>query len=218
MNRITQITRTLTLLGAIGLLAGCAASGVKRTASATQSMADLESYLGKAKTTIATTMTALDAVQKDAGVNPTKPFGKFTSGVANIQKMADSARERSTVMKARTKEQYDLWMEELAGIQSEDMKAMAEDRRKAAMKSFDAISQVAADVKEAYEPFINHLKDIQVYLANDLNPAGINSLSKQIAQAHKEAGAVQAELDKLIAEIAKVRAQMQAVQPKPEGK
>ncbi|MGH7152025.1 MAG: DUF2959 family protein, partial [Planctomycetota bacterium] len=166
-----------------------------------------------AKKTVDGALTSLDDVSKTASTDPRPAYQAFSRGVEQIESSAETARARSIAIKTRAKEHHDKWLEELAGIQSEDVRKSAEERRQKALASFQALDAQMAEVKTAYEPFIGLLKDIRVYLMNDLSPGGIASIKGQARQASERGREVEGKIDKLVAEIAKVRNEIEITKP-----
>jgi len=204
---------TLAALAALGLgLPACASTGVARLASTTSSMEDLEALVGKAKRSLAGTLAALDEVENTAGTDPRPAFSRFRGGVKDVRSTADAVPRRAIALKARAAQHHEKWLRETSAIQDESLRKLAEERRAATMKRFEGIGAKAVALKTGYEPVIRRLKDIQVFLSNDLNPTGIAASRKQVAEVKDEAEEVDQALDELAKEIAEVRVAMSSRQ------
>ncbi|MGH7151214.1 MAG: DUF2959 family protein [Planctomycetota bacterium] len=205
----TPAVLPLAALAVLGLgLPACSTTGVARTAATMSKMDELEAYVGKARRSLADTLAALDEVQNTSGTDPGPAFSRFSNGVENVRSTADAIPRRAFAMKDQAAKHDEAWLRETSAIQDPSLRQKAEERRASTMQRFEAMGAKALAVKTAYEPLIQRLRDMQVFLSNDLNPTGIAAIRVQVAGVKDEADGVDKALDALAKEIAEVRVAM----------
>ena len=188
---------------------GCSSEpkGPSRSAKAVESFRETRQNIDAASNQVAMTNQSLQALA--AGGQEGDLRAAYTAYVNNVQqmdKMAQRARERASQMRARTDDYVTKWEAELKQIDDDELRKSSRDRMDAARASFRKVADAAQAVREAYEPYMGGLKDVQTFLANDLTAGGVSSVQGKakstIAQGEtlrQKLAAVSAELDRIAA-------------------
>jgi chromosome segregation ATPase len=190
----------------IAMPAGCASSeteGEKQTAQAATSLKDLRASLVKTNDQLSATLASLNALATQSEGDLKPAYKKYSEGVAKTKSDAAAARARADDMKARTEEYAAQWAEASSDL-SPELKAKADARRATVRERFGKIQTAATATKDAFDPLMLHLEEIQKYLANDLTFGGIGTLGDVIQKTNAEGADVQARVSELIAELDKV--------------
>lgn len=137
----------------------------------------------KGKAQIDLTLGALSSLVKNADANPRPDYDEFLKQLMALDAQAAAIRSRADDMRARGKTYFAAWEKQLSSIQSKALQELAAKRREELTKDYEEVTQATTAAKEAYQPFVADLKDMQKVLANDLNAAGIKSLSAKITKA-----------------------------------
>lgn len=204
----TALPRTLCVLLAIALLlwaAGCGSSAknVERAGKTVGSMDSFTESLEAGKTQITTAIEAMNAIEGSA--DRIAAYKTFVKEIEKTEKAAERARKRANAMRKHGEAYFSTWLEKSAQISSDELRAISEARQEELSASFNTIKVAADKAKDHYDPFMEALYDIQLYLGNDLTDAGFTAIKPFQETATGNAGVVNGELDKIIEEVGKVK-------------
>jgi hypothetical protein len=93
--------------------------------------------------------------------------------------MAEEAGARARTMQVRSNDYVTEWQAEIKGISDEGLRKTSQDRMTSAKTDFDEVASLAREAREAYQPYMQGLQDMENVLANDLTSAGIESARAQ---------------------------------------
>ncbi len=212
------IAKHMSLVAGLACLAlsSTSCSSPKAVQSADAAGSSLQSLTGsleKGRAQVAKVMTALNELVA-AAADPKKPYGKFSSEVASLDKIAADARERSDKMKATLKEHYALWDQELAAISNPDLKQQSITRKAEVTKAFEDIKESFVQVSLTFKPYLKNLQDLNRYLATDLSAKGIAGAGNMITGLKTESVTVQRDIQAAAAKITSLQTSMGKT-PKP---
>ena len=211
MKRLHSALKAVAVFALCGLLAGCSSNGGggTRTAEskkAVESLGSTRQELAKAKGEVQKTNASLDKLA--AGGDLSQTYKQYTQQVAQIKAAGDRSRVRAQDMSERGRLYVANWEKEMDQISNPELKAGAAERRAKVKANYDQIQTAAATTRDAYQPYLRNLQDIQRALANDLTPAGVESAKLAIDKAKTEGQTLVERLDMLIAELDEVGASM----------
>jgi chromosome segregation ATPase len=206
-----EIRRFAVLCCCLALLAGCSSEGkpAKESTKAIEGLASTRDALVRAKAQVSETTSALNDLASEGG-DLRAEYQKFSTLVEETERDAERARKRAQEMRERTKQYVSEWQKEMSDVQSPELRAGAEERRRRIQDNFDAIAEAARHTREAYEPYMQNLKDIQKALAMDLTPSGVQMARPATEKARADAKTLDLRFDQLIAELDRVSAGMSA--------
>lgn len=193
------------------LSTGCSSDDGGRTAEsnkATTSMRDTRQELVKSKAEINDAVAALDKLS--AGQNLPQTYKQYTAAVKDVQAAGDRARARATAMKENGRAYVAKWEKEMDQVSNPELRAGAAERRQRVKANYESIVTTGRTVRDAYQPFLKDLQDIQRALASDLTPAGVGAASAAIEKTKGEGAVVNERIDTLIAKLDEVSQGMAA--------
>lgn len=154
---------------------GCSSEpkGPQRKAKAVESLAKTRSSLADASKQVAATNESLRTVSSATEGNLRPAFTKYAENVKKTESMAEAARNRAKAMRERTAEYVDQWHNEVRAIQDPELRKASAKRAEGAKAEFERMRDVAEEARNAYEPYMTGLKDVQQYLTNDLTAGGV---------------------------------------------
>ena len=120
----------------------------------------------------------------------------------------DKARKTRADMQKKGQALFAEWEKKAGAITNPEIKAAA-DANRAKLQSL--YSSIEPDVKEAKDQgnlFVSDLKDLNAYFQVDLSTTGIASVSSMITKCDSDGRTVQGLLDKILATLDQVKAQM----------
>jgi hypothetical protein len=202
---MTGYIRTLVVMCGVasGILStGCSSNDNGRTAEsnkATTSMKDTRTELVKAKGQVNNAVAALDKLS--AGGNLQQNFKTYTAAVKDVQTAGDKARARATAMKENGRAYVAKWEKEMDQVSNPELRAGAAARRQKIKANYESILASGRSVRDAYQPFLKDLQDIQRALASDLTPGGVSAAAPAIDKTKSEGMALNERIDALIAKL-----------------
>jgi BMFP domain-containing protein YqiC len=93
------------------------------------------------------------------------------------------------------------WMESTASLSDENLRESARQRNERIRERYDEIQEMAIETRSAYEPFIQRMRELESYLANDLTPAAVREADGTVEDAKDDAQRLIQRLDGVIREI-----------------
>lgn len=208
-HTITRLSRSLFVALCVSVvLGGCANSGTQRASGTASSLSDTRQELAKAREQIDKTNTSLAALSDSGTTDLTAAFNDFSKQVTELGNAAKRVSERATNMRARADEYYAAWQQELESISSDSIRALSAERRDAAVDRFKRVTDTMQEAKDAFDPFMSNLTDIQTFLANDLNAAGVAAASDVLNKATADGVTVTEKVDAVLAELDSIMDEM----------
>ena len=194
----------------LALAIGCSSNGkpAKESAQAVDTLGDTRRALVEAKEQVNQTTAAMNALSSGGGADLKSNYAKFGRAVAETQEDAERARRRGADMRERADAYVARWQKEMSDVQNPELRAGAEARREKVKQNFERVQSAAHAARDAYQPYMNSLQDIQKVLAVDLTPQGVQTARPAIDQANAAARTLNERLDALIRELDDVSAGM----------
>ena len=126
-------------------------------------------------------------------------YGDFSHNVDDLESMAKKAK--SAAEKARDQREAYLkkWASSQDKIQNEQLKAASKARRDELMPKIDALKQAFTSVQETFAPFMQGLKDLKIFLGNDLSEQGIVTASSLMSQCNADGEKLQSDVSTAMA-------------------
>jgi hypothetical protein len=193
--------------GAALLMTACGTtSGYKQADKTGAGIAEFRDEIVKGKKAVDATMKSLSTIAATATTNPRKAYEQFSKDVANLESTAAQIRKRSQSMQVQGQAYFKQWETELAQVKNPEVRKLADQRKAALQKTFETIRQQADPMKAKFDPWMADLKDLKVYLGNDLTIAGVDSAKSLFTKTTHEGLEVQESMDALVAELNTVAA------------
>ncbi len=143
-----------------------------------QRMLKFDQALTQAQTQIDTTLASMNALSTASGNDLAAKYKEYSNNVKKLESMAQKAKAQSQQATAQREQYLKQWESSQAKIQNEQLKAASETRRNELMPKIEAIKTSLTSAKDAFQPFMQDLKDLNLYLGNNLNPQGIAGASE----------------------------------------
>ena len=199
------------LLGLIGLgvalpLLGCSSEpkGPKRAAKTVESFQATKQNLASANAQIQATNESLRKLTSGEATDLRMAYTDYVKHVEQTDKLAKKARDRAASLRSRTDDYVNAWEAEMKQIDDEELRSRSKQRMAAARAEFQKVVDTGQEVREAYDPYMKSLRDVQTFLANDLTAGGIESAKgkatttiSQGEEVRKKLAALEAELDRV---------------------
>jgi hypothetical protein len=195
-----------------------AVAGYKQADKTGASIAEFRDEILNVKKEVDAAMVALDKVVAAAASDPRKAFKDFEKAVPRVDSAAQKAKKRAEDMRAKGQEYFKQWEAELATLNNEEVRKLADERKAKLQKTFESIKNFMDPAREQFTAWQGDLQDLQKYLSNDLTIAGVDAAKDLIAKTKTEGQGVQKTLDKVIAELNTIVATLTPAKTEPKGK
>lgn len=200
---------------AAAMLSGCAGSDVQEApevANASSAYAslqvlrkDLASGQGRLFA-VSETLREATAPQ-DLALGPW--FATYREQREGVRELAMQLRDGFDKLQEARQLYINKWEGDLVAISDPQLRQQSIDRRASLRDRFGALQNDLDNTKQAFQPLLQQLSDLQVYLTNDLTATGVQQVSGRLENAGAQAEALGgklsadlAQLDGLINELA----------------
>ena len=208
-NRVRSLALVaICLLATASFLGGCAKTGMQRSVKASNSIEEVDSAMRKMVTQIDTTAASLDAVVSPGQPDLKKAFKTYSDNVDDLEKSGGKVLKYMGEMKVNTKEYFSEWQKGGDTYTNPRLHELSEERRN---KLADIYAQVPAaneGVQESYMDYMTDLKEIQMYLSNDLTPSGVSSVTPIAQKSVRELDDLKASLRPVIYALDEIKAEL----------
>jgi hypothetical protein len=158
-------------------LAGCSSTGMERSNEATTTMQTMDSDIKLVIVQLDATGASLDELTNPIQTDVKKAFNLYSDNVEKIANMEKDFAKHSNEMKARGKDYFEEWQQEDDKYKNTKIQDLSEQRRLELDETYSMIAQNSLGVEEAFKEYVSDVKEIQIYLSNDLTSQGIESIS-----------------------------------------
>lgn len=210
-----KATVAATLL-AVSILSGCSSpGGTDRAAAASASMAEFRDNVKGAFKQLETAIAAMNGLTAASG--DLKPaYDKYVAELDKTEACAASVRADADELKAKGREFFKKWEEEIGKIKDPELQAKAKARAGERSKEYSSIELAMGTAKSKWTGLSSQLKDVKQYLSNDLTKKGVESLSGKFTQINLDATDLKKALTEVSASVEKVEADFGAQKAKPQ--
>lgn len=183
------------------ILAGCATSGYQRAGTATASMAQLRQELIAGRQQIDVTLNALDRLVNQPSLDLRPTFAAFRREVALMDQQAARTGSRADLMWRNGQAHIDAWDSEISAFSSAAARQRSEERRAAVIRDYQTLARHMNAVRDAFQPFMADITDIERALSADLTSRGIATVAPLVTKASADGGVVKQRIDQALVQL-----------------
>jgi hypothetical protein len=178
---------------------GCQSPTVthEQAQSVLETRINVRQQLGLTKSQLDATIAALNEINGKQSDDLVASFTKYGAQVDLFDGSVADLERASAASKAQADAYFDTSAEKIALINDPDLKARALTRRQKALGIAQTIDDDTRNLQSSYRAFVQHLRDIQAYLAADLTSGSVRSIQDQFAQTDQDVAPLKAKSDQL---------------------
>jgi chromosome segregation ATPase len=170
-----------------------AAAPPNKAEKVAQKMLGLDKAIQQGAAQIDKTLASLNALAEPGGDLVAK-YKDYSKNVDDLEKFAAKAKSNAESA-AKDRDAYVAqWKASQEKIQNPQLKQASEARRAELEPKIEAIKTSLGSARETFTPFMQDLKDLRTFLANQLNPAGVAAASELITKCNASGEQVKADL------------------------
>ena len=193
---------SLVLLGAITCLTGCATTGMDRATKTTNSMQTVEGDYKQASGQIDATRASLEELVKPDQTSMKKAYDVYAGNVKKMEKSGKHLDMHTEQMRARGNEYFAEWE---SSYTNPEIRELSERRRIEMRAVYAKIPEASIGVKGALKSYLTDIREIQMYLSNDLTPQGIEAIRPIARRAVNDGESLKETVKPVLAAIDRVK-------------
>lgn len=210
MKRTNQSVAFLftALVVAVTCIAGCSSTGIQRSEKATTTMQTIDNDIKLIVVQLDATGASLDELTRPGQSDVKKAFVSCTDNISKIETMEKHFAIHADEMKDRGKDYFDEWQKEGNKYNNAQIRELSEQRRAQLGEIYAKIAENSVEVKGPFKAYVSDVKDIQIYVSNDLTSKGIESIAPITRKAVDDGEKLKSAIRNLQGAIEKARAEM----------
>jgi chromosome segregation ATPase len=199
---------TMLLLGTVPFMASCASTGMDRSVKTSNSIRDVDSEIRKMSVQIDVTAASLDFLVRSEKSDLKKSFGSYSDNLAKLDKEGKKVLKRLDEMKSHSKEYFAEWEKQGDAFTNSEIRELSEQRRSRLAEVYAQVPAAGAGIKGSYHAYLTDLKEIQMYLSNDLTPKGIEGITPVANKSVQNLDALKASLKPVLSALDEIKAEL----------
>ncbi len=152
-------------------------SQTQRQESTAESARETEAGLQATRAQIDKTLGALNRLMTASPAELRLAYAEYWKEVDAMYAVAKETDKDAKAVQAKSADYLAKWQKSHAEIQNPELRNASDQWRSTVISRFDGIRKSYADARAAFVPFMQNLEDVRQVLANDLTPAGVQSLA-----------------------------------------
>jgi hypothetical protein len=159
------------------IIGGCSSTGMERSEKTSTTMEAMDKDIAIVIEQLNKTGSSLEALIRPNQQDIKKSYDSFKENVSKMEDKEKDFIKHAEHMKKQGKEYFSEWEKDRDQYKNEQIQALSEQRRDELSSIYDRIAENSIGVKEAYKVYISDIRELQMYLSNDLTSKGIEKIS-----------------------------------------
>jgi len=147
------------------------------------------------------TVEALNALTKQEKGDLLPTYDNYVAQVKKTHEASDTTASRISAMQTASKDYFDAWQAEIAGINNQALRDQAQKRMDNVVKKYNEVIASFTEASDKFKPFLSNLDDVQKMLANDTTPGGVKAIRGVASDANWYMKKVNSSLNDAIEEL-----------------
>jgi len=208
--KIKLLLSNLALITLIGVLAGCASQGYQKAGATSEALQVAANRITNGILQINVTLTTLTNLVNNPQGDLAPRYKKYCDDVETLRSMAVDVNNKAIAMRAKGRDYFSQWEQQLATIKDQDIRKVSVDQMKDMMDKFQEINNSYQEVRMRFKPFMSDLEDIQTYLGTDLTVGGIDAIKSTADKVNERSVPLKEAISKLADQFRQMGVSMSA--------
>jgi len=200
---------TMLMIGAAAFLGGCATTGMDRSVKTSTSIQEVTNEIEKMDAQLDTTAASLDILLMPGQPDVKKSFEEYSDNVVKLEKEGNRVLKRMEEMKSHSIEYFAEWEKQGSAYSNPRIRELSEERRLKLAATYAKVPAAGAGVKVSYLAYLSDLKEIQIYLSNDLTPQGLETITPVADKTDQDLAALKESMQPVLAALNEIKAELQ---------
>lgn len=172
------------------------ASPTSRSDKTAKNMLKMQDALKKGESQLDSIIASLNGLSSAQGKDLVDRYTDFSKQVEKLDSTAKEVESKAKKAKSQREDYLEAWKKDQNKIQNEQLKTASEARRTELEPLLQQISDGLTSGKENFVPLLQNLKDLSLFLGNDLSEHGLTTAQPLISECNKSAALVKEDVDK----------------------
>jgi hypothetical protein len=203
------------MVGVAAFLGGCATTGMDRSAKTSNSIQEVDNEIVAMYAQLDETAASLDRLLRPGQPEVKKHFEIYSDNVVRLEDEGNRVLKRLQEMKAHSIEYFAEWEKQGSSYANPQIRALSEERRLQLAETYDRVPAAGAGIKVTYLAYLSDLKEIQIYLANDLTPQGIETITPVADKTDQDLEALKESMQPVLAALDELKTELQGQTKSP---
>ena len=196
------------LLGTAAFLGGCVTTGMDRSVKTSNSIQEVDRDIRKIIVQSDVTAVSLDSLVKAGQPDLKKSFDTYSDDLAKLDSHGKLLLKHVEEMKARKTEYFAEWEKQGDTYTNPRIRELSEERRNKLAEIYAQVHTAGGGIKIAYLAYLTDLKEIQLYLSNDLTPKGVEAIAPVATKTSQDLDALRASIQPVISALDAIKAEL----------
>jgi hypothetical protein len=217
MNIIGKAFLCASATAALALaIVGCSTAGYSKGGNAAKGMDKTSENVDAIVDQTVLTLTSLSNLVYAPAADLVPQYKAFAGATKKLTSLSEGVDKQASKMRELADAYFAEWDAGMTNISNADLRKTTESRRAEVSTAFDDAASSLQKSKDAFNPFLSDLRDIQQVLSLDLTQGGIQSVQKPAKSAIAHGEDLRAALTDAASHIRDLAAKMSAHGPAPE--
>jgi hypothetical protein len=190
------------------IIGGCSSTGMERSEKTSTTMETMDKDIKIVIAQLDITGASLEALMRPNQQEIKKTYEIFKENVSIMEDKEKDFIKHADEMKSRGKEYFAEWKQEGNEYKNPQIQALSDQRRNELGSIYNEIAENSVGVKEAYRIYLSDIREMQIYLSNDLTSKGIESISPVSRKIRSDGDNLKYSLQRLQRAIDRAREEM----------
>ncbi|HKK46019.1 MAG TPA: DUF2959 family protein [Balneolaceae bacterium] len=175
-KQVDRLLVTAIISSFIGLV-GCQRTGMERSNEARISLQTMDEEITSAILQLDATGTTLTNLIKPGQPDPKKALHAFSENVTQIIATETKFARHADKLSERGTDYFEEWQKEGTEYKNPQIQQLSENRRSIVSGVYGRIAHQSIGVTEAFKLYVSNVKEIQMFLSNDLSTNGMTAIA-----------------------------------------
>jgi hypothetical protein len=159
------------------IIGGCSSTGMERSEKTSTTMETMDKDIKIVIAQLDITGASLEALMRPNQQEIKKTYESFKENVSKMENKEKDFINHADEMKNRGKEYFSEWEKEGNEYKNPQIQALSDQRRDELGSIYNGVAESSVGVKEAYRIYLSDIREMQIYLSNDLTSKGIETIA-----------------------------------------
>lgn len=199
---------TMCLLATSTFLGGCTTTGMDRSVKTSNSIQEVDNEIRKMVVQIDVTGTALDSLVLAREPDLKKPFNTYSESLEKLDKEGKKVLKRLDEMKEQSTAYFAEWEKQGDAFTNPQIRELSAERRSALAELYAQVPKAGSGIRGSYHAYLTDLKEIQLYLSNDLTAKGIEGITPVAQKSVEDREALKSSLTPLLSALDEINSSL----------
>ncbi len=196
------------LLSCFIMIAGCQSTGMERSNATRISLETMDDDITTAVLQLDATGAALGDLIRPGQPDLKKALHAFSENVTQISSIEAKFAQHADELTARGTDYFEEWQKEGTEYNNPQIQQLSDQRRSILGGVYGRIAQQSIGVTEAFKSYASDVKEIQMFLSNDLSANGVDAIAPTSRQVISDGDSLKKAMQNVQDVIQSARAEM----------